>query len=97
LSFIHPSIIKDSPNKRVKEFEEVFLKNNKFVAGDKPTLADLPYLFYLLGQSYFTGCNYDEHKRLNQWINDLYIAEPKLKEQALEYQEKVKIAFANKN
>ena len=81
----------------IKEFEEVFLKNNKFVAGDKPTLADLPYLFYLLGQSYFTGCNYDEHKRLNQWIADLYKAEPKLKEQAVEYQEKVKIAFANKN
>jgi len=85
---------KQKSDEAIKEFEEVFLKNNKFVAGDKPTLADLPYLYYLLGQSYFTGCNYDEHKRLNQWISDLYKAEPKLKEQAVEYQEKVKVAFA---
>ncbi len=88
---------KETVDAAIKEFEEVFLKNNKFAAGDKPTLADLPFLYYLLGQSYFTGCNYDEHKRLNQWISDLYIAEPKLKEQADEYQEKVKIAFAPKN
>jgi len=81
----------------IKEFEEVFLKNSKFVAGDQPTLADLPYLYYLLGQSYFTGCNYDEHKRLNQWIDDLYKAEPRLKEQAIEYQELAKAAFAHKN
>ena len=88
---------KETVDAAIKELEEVFLKNNKFVAGDQPTLADLPYLFYLLGQSYFTGCNYDEHKRLNQWISDLYKAEPKLKEQATEYQEYVKKAFAHKN
>ncbi len=88
---------KETVDAAIKEFEEVFLKNNKFVAGDHPTLADLPYLYYLLGQSYFTGCNYDEHKRLNQWINDLYIAEPKLKEQAVEYQQLVKKAFPPKN
>ena len=81
----------------IKEFEEVFLKNNKFVAGDQPSLADLPYLYYLLGQSYYTGCNYDEHKRLNQWIDDLYTTEPKLKEQAIEFQEKHKAAFPPKN
>jgi len=85
---------KETVDEAIKEFEEVFLKNSKFVAGDQPTLADLPFLFYLLGQSYFTGCNYDEHKRLNQWIDDLYKAEPKLKEQATEYQEAVKKAFA---
>jgi len=84
---------KDTVDAAIKEFEEVFLKNNKFVAGDHPTLADIPYLYYLLGQSFFTGCNYDEHKRLNQWISDLYKAEPKLKEQADEYQEFVKKAF----
>ena len=80
----------------IKEFEEVFLNPNKFAAGDQPTLADLPYLFYLLGQTYLTGCNYDHHKRLNQWIDDLYKAEPKLKEQATEYQEVVKEAFSKK-
>ena len=87
---------KESVDEAIKELEEVFLKNSKFVAGDQPTLADLPFLFYLLGQSYFTGCNYDEHKRLNQWIDDLYKAEPKLKEQADEYQELTKQAFGKK-
>jgi len=87
----------------IKDLEEFFLKNSKFIAGDQPTLADLPYLFYLIGQIYFTGCNYDEHKRLNQWIEDLCQAEPKLKEQMIEYQEQaakfleiVKKAFAKK-
>ena len=70
---------KETTDRAIKELEQVFLKNNKFIAGDQPTLADIPCLFYLLGQSYFTGCNYDEHKRLNRWINDLYEAEPKLK------------------
>ncbi len=88
---------KETVDAAIKEFEDVFLKNNKFAAGDHPTLADLPYLYYLIGQSYYTGCNYDEHKRLNEWISDLYKAEPKLKEQADEYQEIVKVAFANKN
>lgn len=78
----------------IKEFEEVFLKDNKFAAGNQVTLADLPFLFYLLGQSYFTGTTYEHHKRLTQWIQDLYQAEPKLKEQATEYQEKAKQAFA---
>jgi len=88
---------KETVDIAIKEFEEVFLKNNKFVAGDQSTLSDLPYLYYLLGQSYFTGCNYDEHKRLNQWISDLYKAEPKLKEQATEYQELIKVTFPPKN
>jgi len=87
---------KETVDGAIKEFEEVFLKNSKFVAGDRPTLADLPYLYYLLGQTYFTGCNYDEHKRLNQWISDLYQAEPKLKEQATEYQEICKAVFGKK-
>ena len=87
---------KETVDGAIKEFEEVFLKNNKFVAGDRPTLADLPYLYYLLGQSYFIGFNYDEHKRLNQWIGDLYKAEPKLKEQAIEYQEVCKEVFPQK-
>ena len=80
----------------IKEFEEVFLKNNKFVAGDRPTLPDLRYLYCLLGQSYITGCNYDEYKRLSQWIEDLYEAEPKLKEQAVEHQEAIKQGFPKK-
>ena len=87
---------KETSDAAIKDFEEVFLKTNKFAAGDQPTLADLPYLYYLLGQTYFTGCNYDEHKRLNQWIDDLYKAEPKLKEQATEYQGLVKEAFSKK-
>ena len=84
---------KETVDAVIKEFENVFLKDQKFVAGDKPSLADLPFFFYLLGQSYFTGCNYDEHKRLNQWIQDLYQADPAFKEQADEYAEAVKKAF----
>jgi len=95
-SDLSPEKAKETVDAAIQEFEEVFLKNNKFVAGDRPTLADLPYLYYLIGQSYFTGANYDQHKRFTQWISDLYQAEPKLKEQADEYQEAVKVAFAKK-
>jgi len=87
---------KQTTDNAIKEFEDVFLSKHKFAGGDQFTLADLPYLFYLQGQINFTGTNYDGHKRLNQYFEDLYAAEPKLKQQVEEYQAAVKKAFAPK-
>jgi len=89
---------KEIVDNAIKEMENIFLKDNKFVAGgDKPSIADLPFLFFLNGQSYYTGCNYDEHKRLNQWIEDLYQTDPRLKQHALNHEETVKKMFAAQN
>jgi glutathione S-transferase len=87
----------EAVNGAIKDLETHFLKDHKFVAGDQVSLADLPYLYYLQGQSIFTGHKYDEHKRLNQWFEDLYKADPALEEQVKEYQEFAKQAFAPKN
>jgi glutathione S-transferase len=70
----------------IEDFEKLFLKDNKFVAGgDKPSLADLPFIFYLLGQTLYTDFNHDSHKRLVQYFNDVYEAEPAIKAQADDY------------
>jgi glutathione S-transferase len=83
-------------NGAIKDLETHFLTAHKFVGGDHPSLADLPFLYYLKGQTFFTGHKYDDHKRLNQWFEDLYAAEPALKEQVHEYEEKAKAAFPPK-
>lgn len=70
----------------VTEFEGLFLKDNKFVAGgDKPSLADLPFLFYLIGQTLYTDYTLDKHTRTLQWIKDVFEAEPEVKAQAEDY------------
>jgi len=79
----------------IAELDNLFLKHHKFAAGDQVSLADLPFLYYLQGQSFFSGWASD-NKRLAQYFADLYAAEPELKAQVDEYQEQVKIAFAKK-
>lgn len=74
----------------IEDFERLFLQENKFVGGgDKPSLADLPYMFYLHGQTLFTGLKYDDHRRFVQWVKDCYDAVPAIKEQAEEYTNKL--------
>jgi len=83
-------------NAAITEFENMFLKSHKFVAGDQPSIADLHFVYYLQGQSFFTGHKYDDHKRLLQYYDDIYACEPALKEQVEEYQNNVKLAFPSK-
>jgi glutathione S-transferase len=87
---------KEATDTAIKEFETVILKDKKFVAGDSLSLADLPFLFYLWGQNLFTGYNNDEHKRLSQWIQDCFAAEPALKDQATDYANAAQAAFSKK-
>jgi glutathione S-transferase len=77
-------------HKAVEDFEKIFLKKSKFVAGDKLTLADLPYVFHVFGQKFFTGEDFSEHKRYNEWIQDVFKAEPLIKQQIEKFQETVK-------
>jgi len=86
----------EAVNGAIRDLETHFLKDHKFVGGDQPSLADLPFLYYLQGQTFFTGHKYDEHKRLNQWFEDLYHTVPALKEQVIEYQDLAKQVFGDK-
>jgi len=83
-------------NGAIGDLENHFLKHHKFVGGDHVSLADLPFLYYLNGQTFFTGHTYADHKRLSQWMEDCYAAEPALKEQVNEYHEFAKQAFPPK-
>jgi len=86
----------EAVNGAIRDLENHFLKHHKFVGGEQPSLADLPFLYYLQGQSIFTGLKYDEHKRLNQWFEDLFHTVPALKEQVTEYQDFAKQQFGDK-
>ena len=81
---------KNQSDSTFMNFESLFLKNHKFVAGNEVTIADLALMWHLKG---IISLGYNLSQRVEEYYNSVLETEPALNEYLEEYIEDRKKIF----